>query len=240
MRSISRSTKASGRRSSKAAHAARYRRRKACARSRPSGVSWGPSSAVETAAGMSSLRRRASCVSRAMSTECRPTGGRDSARTAAPESAGSASSRIQASTSRTSARWKYAADPDSRNGTALSSSAEPTTGPSSTRDCTSTATAPGSTPPASSRTHSAATAWACARSDAQRQKRTLPPSRPVGPSPLPTTAPAAASTDCGHRLLSCSSTTFASGNARRKSLRFFRPAPRRRWVAWCSSPATVT
>ena len=105
-RSISRMTKASGRRSSNAAAAGRYRRRKVCARSRPSGVSCGPSSASVTAAGMSSLRLRASWVRRAMSTECRPTGGRESARTAAPESLGSASSRIHASTSRTSARWK--------------------------------------------------------------------------------------------------------------------------------------
>ena len=56
--------------------------------------------------GMSSLRRRASWVSRATSTERSSTGGRESARTTAPESPGSASARSQASTSRTSARWK--------------------------------------------------------------------------------------------------------------------------------------
>ena len=46
-RSIRRSTNASGRRSSKAAQAGRYRRRKYWARSRPSGVSCGPSSAAD-------------------------------------------------------------------------------------------------------------------------------------------------------------------------------------------------
>src|SRR3954451_12395734 len=60
---------------------------------------------------MSSRRRRACWVSRAMSTERSSIGGRDSARTTAPESAGSASSLSQASRSRTSVRWEYAGAP---------------------------------------------------------------------------------------------------------------------------------
>ena len=76
------------------------------ARSWPSGESCGLSQAAPTAVTMSSLRLRASWVIRATSTERSSTGGRVSARTTAPESFGSASSRSQASTSRTSARWK--------------------------------------------------------------------------------------------------------------------------------------
>ena len=176
-RSIRRSTNASGRRSSKAAHAGRYRRRKYWARSRPSGVSCGPSRAADTAEGMSTLRRRASWVSRAMSTECSPTGGRAITRTAAPESAGLASSRSQASRSRTSARWKYAAEPCRRKGSARSSSAAHTTAPSRTADGIRTAIRSGSVPEEISPAAAAAMACAWARSEAQRQKRTLPPSR---------------------------------------------------------------
>ncbi len=65
---------------------------------------------------MSSLRRRAIWVQRAMSTERSSIGGRASARTTAAASEGSASSRSQASTSRISARWKKAASPTSAMG----------------------------------------------------------------------------------------------------------------------------
>ena len=61
---------------------------------------------------MSSLRRRAICVQRARSIARSSIGGRASARTTAPASPGSTSSRSQASRSRTSARWKNAAAPD--------------------------------------------------------------------------------------------------------------------------------
>ena len=79
---------------------------------------------------MSSLRRRAICVQRARSIARSSTGGRASARTTAPASPGSTSSRSQASRSRTSARWKNAAAPASRYGTARSSSATATAWPS--------------------------------------------------------------------------------------------------------------
>ena len=61
---------------------------------------------------MSSLRRRAIVVSRARSAERSSTGGRVSARAAAAESPGSASTRSQAIASRTSGRWKSAAGPE--------------------------------------------------------------------------------------------------------------------------------
>ena len=80
-------------------------------RSRASGGTCGDSVAAASAATMSSLRRRAICVQRAMSTERSSIGARASARTTAGASPGSASSRSQASTSRTSARWKKAASP---------------------------------------------------------------------------------------------------------------------------------
>ena len=60
---------------------------------------------------MSSLRRRAIVVSRARSTERSSTGGLVSARAAAAESSGSASTRSQATASRTSGRRKSAAGP---------------------------------------------------------------------------------------------------------------------------------
>ena len=92
-------------------------------RSRASGGTCGDSVAAASAATMSSLRRRAIWVQRAMSTERSSIGGRASARTTAPASVGSASSRSQASRSRISARWKNAASPTSRWAIARSSSA---------------------------------------------------------------------------------------------------------------------
>ena len=124
---------------------------------------------------MSSLRRRAICVQRAMSTERSSIGGRASARTTAGASVGSASSRSHASTSRISARRKNAVSPTSRWGTARSSSATATAWPSRVTLGTSTAIWPGDTPsPAISRSTSAATDWAWARSLAQRQNATSP------------------------------------------------------------------
>src|ERR1700761_8271422 len=75
-------------------------------RSRASGWNWGLSSAASQPATMSSLRRRAIVVSRARSPGRSSTGGRVSARAAAAESSGSASTRSQAIASRTPARWK--------------------------------------------------------------------------------------------------------------------------------------
>ena len=124
---------------------------------------------------MSSLRRRAICVQRAMSIARSSTGGRASARTTAPASLGSTSSRSQASRSRTSARWKNAAAPASRCGTARSSSATATAWPSLRIERTSTQMSSGATSSrATSRSISAATACACARSLSQRQNATSP------------------------------------------------------------------
>ena len=75
---------------------------------------------------MSILRRRAIVVSRARSAERNSTGGRVSARAAAAESSGSASTRSQAIASRTSGRWKSAAGPARWNGTPRSSIAAAT------------------------------------------------------------------------------------------------------------------
>ena len=100
--------------------------RNAWIRSRASGGSWGLSRAASSAEIMSSLRRRAIAVQRARSIERSSTGGRVTARTTAAESVGSASIRSQASTSRTSGRWKRAASPAKRNGTRRSSSAAAT------------------------------------------------------------------------------------------------------------------
>ena len=83
-------------------------------RSRASGGICGLSSEASSAETMSSLRRRAIVVQRARSTERSSTGGRLRARTAAAASVGSASSRSQAITSRTSGRWKKAPGPLSR------------------------------------------------------------------------------------------------------------------------------
>ena len=130
---------------------------------------------------MSSLRRRAIWVQRARSIARSSTGGRASARTTAPASPGSASSRSQASRSRTSARWKKAAAPASRYGTARSSSAAATAWPSPLTERTSTQTSSGATPSReTSRSTSAATACACARSFAQRQNATSPGGAPSG------------------------------------------------------------
>ena len=153
---------------------------------------------------MSSFRRRAIWVQRAMSTERSSTGGRASARTTAGASVGSARSRIHASTSRISARRKNAALPTTRCGTARSSSATATAWPSREIDGTSTATCPGGTPSETiRRSMSAAADWACARSFAQRQNCTSP-SAEVGSHVTATAAAAARSTRRGSRRL-CSS-----------------------------------
>ncbi len=75
---------------------------------------------------MSSLRRRAIVVSRARSAERSSIGGRVSARAAAGESPGSASTRSQAIASRTSGRWKSAAGPERWKGMPRSSIAAAT------------------------------------------------------------------------------------------------------------------
>ncbi len=87
----------------------------------------------------------------------------------------------------------------------------------STAERTSTAMPAGSAPAMIARSASAATACACARSDAQRQNRTWP-SPPAGASALgsrpaagATTASAAASTGAGQRLLSSSRSVWDSG-----------------------------
>ena len=148
-------------------------------RSRASGGSCGDSVAATSAETMSSLRRRAIWVQRAMSTDRNSIGGRASARTTAPASPGSASRRSQASTSRISARWKNAAAPTIRYGTARSSSATATAWPSWRTERTSTHTCSGRTPSrVSSRSMSAAAACACARSLTQRQNATCPPGWP--------------------------------------------------------------
>ena len=101
-----------GRVVSSAPAAAAVELRKVAIRSRASGGICGDSIAATSAATMSSLRRRAICVQRARSIARSSIGGRASARTTAPASPGSTSSRSQASRSRTSARWKNAAAPD--------------------------------------------------------------------------------------------------------------------------------
>ena len=154
---------------------ARYSFKKPWIRSRASGGTCGDSIAASSAATMSSFRRRAICVQRAMSTERSSTGGRASARTTAAASVGSASSRNHASTSRISARRKNAVSPTTRWATARSSSATATACPSREIAGTSTAIWPGDTPsPAISRSTSAAADWAWARSLAQRQNATSP------------------------------------------------------------------
>jgi hypothetical protein len=70
---------------------------------------------------MSSLRRRAIVVSRARSAERSSIGGRVSARAAAAESPGSASTRSQAIASRTSGAGKSAAAPETWKGMPRSS-----------------------------------------------------------------------------------------------------------------------
>ena len=82
---------------------------------------------------MSSLRRRAIVVSRARSAERSSIGGRVSARAAAAESPGSASTRSQAIASRTSGRWNSAAGPERWKGMPRSSIAAATAPPRSLR-----------------------------------------------------------------------------------------------------------
>ncbi len=154
-------------------------------RSRASGGTCGASIAAASAETMSSLRRRAICVQRAMSTERSSIGGRASARTTAPASVGSARRRSHASTSRISARWKNAASPTSRCGIARSSSATLTAWPSWVISGTSTATrgraglvSPASR--ASSRSMSTATDWAWERSLAQRHSSHSPSGAAAG------------------------------------------------------------
>ena len=218
-------------------------------RSRASGGICGDSIAAPSAATMSSLRRRAICVQRARSIARSSIGGRASARTTAPASPGSTSSRSHASRSRTSARWKNAAAPESRYGTARSSSAAATAWPSLLTERTSTQTSSGATSSrATSRSTSAATACAWARSLAQRQNATSPAGAPARSSRRlgrrsgsgSTTACAAAMMRAPERKLSPSRTTAASGHSARKSAMLFVAAPRKRWIAWSSSPATVT
>ena len=147
--------------------------------------------------------------------------------------------------SRTSARWKNAAAPMIRCGTARSSSATATAWPSLRTERTSTATDPGETPSrAIRRSTSAATPCAWARSLTQRQKRTSPPGSPVSslairPSLGATIAAAASRIACPERKLCSRRTTLASGCSSEKSARFFVEAPRKRWMAWSSSPAAV-
>ena len=168
-------TKTSGRVVSSAAAAERWSFRNPRIRSRASGGSCGDSVAATSAETMSSLRRREICTQRARSIERSSTGGRASARTTAPASDGSTSSRSHASTSLTSARWKNAVAPASRCGTARSSSASATACPSLRTERTRIAISSAAAPPRMSRSTSAATACACARSFAARQKRTAPP-----------------------------------------------------------------
>ena len=190
-------------------------------RSRASGGTCGDSSAAASAPTMSSLRRRAIWVQRAMSTERSSIGGRASARTTAGASVGSASSRSHASRSRISGRWKNAASPISRWATARSSSATESAWPSTVISGTSTAIRDGATPSrAISRSISTATAWACERSLAHRHSSTcadVPPSSAgaawavSGPSRA---ARAARHTAGGQRRLSASVTTCASDVAK--------------------------
>ena len=95
---------------------------------------------------MSSLRRRAIVVSRARSAERSSTGGRVSARAAAAESSGSASTRSQAIASRTSGRWKSAAGPERWKGMPRSSIAAATGPPSRAGSSTSTQISSGEVP----------------------------------------------------------------------------------------------
>ena len=202
-------------------------------RSRASGPICGDSSAADSAATMSSLRRRAICVTRARSIARSSTGERASARTTAPASPGSTSSRSHAIRSRTSARWKNAAAPLKKYGTARSSNATATACPSARTERTSTQMSSGAhAPRAISRSTSAATACACARSDAQRQNATSPPSSRASTifssrSAIgATTACAASTTRREERSDVSSRTTFASGHSARKSRMFFVAAPR--------------
>ena len=105
--------KTSGATVSSSAAALRCSSRNRWMRSRASGGTCGDSVAAVSAETRSSLRRRATWITRASSTWRSSIGGRASARTTAAASCGSTSRRIQASTSRTSARSRKAAAPRS-------------------------------------------------------------------------------------------------------------------------------
>ena len=64
------------------------------------------------------------------------------------------------------------------------------------------------------------------------------PSR-SGPAPARRPRAAAARIRSGQRWLSSSRTTVAAGHSASKSRRFLAAAPRRRWIAWSSSPAAL-
>ena len=104
-RSIRRETNRPGSSVSSSAAAARCSSRKRWMRSRASGGTCGDSSAAASPSTRSSLRRRASWMTRASSVWRMTMGGPASARTTAPASPGSTSRRIQASRSRRPARW---------------------------------------------------------------------------------------------------------------------------------------
>ena len=194
---------------------------------------------------MSSLRRRAIWVTRARSIARSSTGGRASARTTAPASPGSTSSRSQASRSRTSARWKNAAAPDRWYGTARSSKATATAWPSARTERTSTQTSSGATllarrSAARPRPRPPGPARARTRSARTRPRRRARPARATSvfssrSSIGATTAPAAASSRAPARSDSSSRTTVASGHSARKSRMFLVAAPRKRWIDWSSS-----
>ena len=221
-------------------------------RSRASGGICGDSSAAPSAATMSSLRRRAIWVQRARSIARSSTGGRASARTTAPASPGSTSSRSQASRSRTSARWKKAAAPDEpvghgallqRRGDRLALALDR----AHEHADVLRARRPRARPAARRRPRPPAPARARSRSARTRPR---PPARPgarrarfVDP-PLgsgATTARAAA------RIRSPAAEALAQAHDRRRpaTRRGSRrcsssTAPRKRWIDWSSSPATVT
>ena len=197
-------------------------------RSRASGGTCGASIAAASAETMSSLRRRAICVHRAMSTERSSIGGRASARTTAPASVGSARRRSHARTSRISARWKNAASPTSRCGIARSSSATLTAWPSWVISGTSTATRPGATASRASRcSMSTATDWAWERSLAQRHSSHSPPGAPASAcakSSRPSIEVAACQIGPGQRWLRSSTTTRVSAPSKLRMRAA--PAPR--------------
>ena len=137
----------------------------------------------------------------------------------------------------------------SRNGIARSSSADADhRRPRSCTERTSTAISLGRHAAcAIRRSTSAATACACARSERQRQKRTLPPPRAARASSarrLGAARPprAAAVEDAPAASGSCARADHARrpGTRARSRRGSSRHAPRKRWIAWSSSPATVT
>ena len=218
--------------------------RKPRIRSRAAGSICGDSVAAASPATMSSLRRRAICTQRARSIARSSIGGRARARTTAPESDGSTSSRSHARTSLTSARSKSAAPPLRLYGTARSSSAEPIAWPSCRTERTRTATSDGCAPSRSSRSISAAAACACARSLEQRQNRSSPPCAASAGAESrsglsATTACAAPSSSCGERCERSRRSVVVPGSSAAMSWRFLEAAARARWIAWSGSPAAV-